>query len=89
MKPGREPAKRAARERFAEMKRAGPTAASRPRSDDSTGMESRRRSFDELAAARLATLPPERRLEAMKFAGIMDMTGGKFWALGPAGEPRK
>jgi hypothetical protein len=86
---GRETAKRVARERFAEMKRAGLTAASRPRSDDSAWMESRCRAFDELDTALLATLTPERRLEAMKFGGIMDFTGRAFMPLGPAGEARK
>lgn len=86
---GRETAKRVARERFAEMKRAGLTAASRPRSDDSAWMESRCRAFDDLDTALLATLTPERRLEAMKFGGIMDFTGRAFMPLGPAGEARK
>jgi hypothetical protein len=86
---GRETAKRVARERFAEMKRAGLTAASRPRSDDSAWMESRCRAFEELDAALLATLTPERRLEAMKFGGIIDFTGRDFLPLSPAGEARK
>lgn len=86
---GREQAKRVARERFAEMKRAGLTAASRPRSDDSAWMESRCRAFDELDAALLATVTPERRSEVIKFVGIIDFTGRNFMPLSPAGEARK
>jgi hypothetical protein len=85
----REPLLRVAREHFTEMKRNGLTAASRPRGDDSAWMESRCRAFEELDAALLATLTPERRLEAMKFVGIMDFTGRAFMPLGPAGEARK
>jgi len=85
----REPIVRVARERFADMKRAGLTAASRPQSDDSAWMESRRRSFAELDAALLATLPPERRVEAKMFGGVIDLTGINFMPLGPAGEARK
>jgi hypothetical protein len=85
----REPVVRVARERFAEMKRVGLTAASRPQREDSAWMESRRRSFGELDAALLAILSPERRVEAKMFGGIIDMTGNKFWPLGPAGEARK
>jgi hypothetical protein len=85
----REPLLRVAREHFTEMKRNGLTAASRPRSDDSAWMESRCRAFDELDAALLATLTPERRGKAMKFGGTMDFTGRAFMPLSPAREARK
>jgi hypothetical protein len=85
----REPLLRVAREHFTEMKRNGLTAASRPRGDDSAWMESRCRAFDELDAALLATLTPERRGKAMKFGGTMDFTGRAFMPLSPAREARK
>ncbi len=85
----REPLVRVARERFVEMKRAGLSAASRPQNEYSAWLEARRRSFAELDTALLATLPPDRLIEAKKFGGIIDMTGSEFLPLLGPGEARK